>query len=269
MKFTFFSLATGLFFGAVTPAFPADVEIPKLAEIAVSNQSIAPLILRFQADSESIKHTHDITAGPKREAALRSLYSGWLAAIAAINYQKLSLEDQIDYALFKRELQYQLTQLSFERQRFVQVMPLMPKLDSLIELAEARRELVYADAKTTAQVLTLAKQELSKKHAQLEKRDAKTAPSAIDAFRAAKYVRGVQGDLKEWFNFYHGYDPSFSYWNKTAYDALDKAMTEYANFLRDKIAPPKAWPHRSGPCRPTPLARVRAWEADRRGTRTC
>ena len=236
MKFTFFSLATGLFFGAVTPAFPADVEIPKLAEIAVSNQSIAPLILRFQADSESIKHTHDITAGPKREAALRSLYSGWLAAIAAINYQKLSLEDQIDYALFKRELQYQLTQLSFERQRFVKVMPLMPKLDSLIELAEARRELVYADAKTTAQVLTLAKQELSKKHAQLEKRDAKTAPSAIDAFRAAKYVRGVQGDLKEWFNFYHGYDPSFSYWNKTAYDALDKAMTEYANFLRDKIA---------------------------------
>jgi uncharacterized protein (DUF885 family) len=236
MKIKLFSIASGLFLGLIAPAYSADVEIPKLSEITASNQSIAPMIFRFQADLESIKHTHDITAGLKREAALRSLYSGWLTAIAAINYQKLGLEDQIDYALFKRELHYQLTQLDFERQRFVQVTPLLPKLDSLIELAEARRELKYADAKVSAQILTLAKQELNKKHVQLEKRELKTAPSAIDAFRAAKYLRSVQGDLKDWFNFYNGYDPSFSYWNKTAYDALDKAMTEYANFLRDKIA---------------------------------
>ena len=240
MKNKLFSISASLFIGFVLNAsaasLSAEIEIPKLAEISSSNQTIAPLILRFQADAESIKHTHDITASTKRDVALRSLYSGWLAAIASINYQQLGLEDQIDFALFKRELQYRLTQLNFERQRFVQVTPLLPKLESLIELAEARRDLQYADGKTTAQVLTLARLELSKKHNQLVGHDAKTAPNAIDAFRAAKYIRGVQTDLKEWFNFYNGYDPSFTYWNKTAYESLDTAMTEYANFLRDKLA---------------------------------
>jgi len=220
----------------------AEIEIPKAAEIAVAQQQIAPLILRFQADARSIQHTNDITASLKREAALRSLYVGWFNEINTISYDKLGLEDQIDYALFKRELQYRLNQLSFERQRFMQVAPLLPTLDRLIELAEARRALVYPDAKATAQVLSLVRIALNKKHLQLEKSDNKTAAgantviNAIDAFRAAKYLRSVQNDLKDWYNFYNGYDPAFSFWNKTAYEALNKEITEYANFLRDKLA---------------------------------
>ena len=103
MKNKLFSISASLFIGFVLNAsaasLSAEIEIPKLAEISSSNQTIAPLILRFQADAESIKHTHDITASTKRDVALRSLYSGWLAAIASINYQQLGLEDQIDFAL--------------------------------------------------------------------------------------------------------------------------------------------------------------------------
>lgn len=213
------------------------ISAPDPATIAASSQRIAPLIQRFIADSASVEHTHDITAGPQREAALRTLYSSWLGALASIDYGTLQLEDQIDYALFKRELNYRLQQLDFERRRHAEAAPLLPRIDTLITLAEARRGLVYADAKASADTLNQASKALAALQASIEK-DAKAAPvkSPIVAYRAAKLLDGVRSNLKDWYTFYDGYDPAFTYWAKQPYATLDKQMESYAKLLRDKLA---------------------------------
>lgn len=221
------------------PAFAAQVpaSIPTLAEMPANTQRLAPVLLRFEADLASIEHTHDITAGPQREAALRGLYQGWQARLGEFDYRSLALEDQVDLALLNRELAYRLKQLDFERQRYVQAAPLLPRVDSLIELAEARRALKYADARGSAETLDAARKALARLQSSIE-RDKKSAPvtDPIVAFRAAKLLDGVRGDLKEWYTFYNGYDPSFTWWNRQPYEALDKEMSAYAKVLRDELA---------------------------------
>ncbi len=236
MNFRNCTLALTITFGLSLPLSAAEVSVPMPSEIPVSSQRMAPMIQRFMADLTSIEHTHDVTASPKREAALRSLYTGWLKSIATLDYTSLQLEDQIDYALFKRELNYRLKQLDFSHQRFEQAATLLPQANSLITMAEDRRELVYADAKTSAQVLNQSRQAFEKIHFKLEAGNDKSAINPIVALRASKYLSSVREDLKDWFTFYNGYDPNFTYWTKLPYEALDKEMDSYSKFLRDKLA---------------------------------
>lgn len=221
------------------PAFPAEAPaiIPTLLDMPANSQRIAPVLQRFEADLASVEHTHDITAGPEREAALRALYQGWQKRLGEFDYATLGLEDQVDLALFKRELGYQLKQLDFERHRYEQASPLLPKVDSLIALAEARRALHYADARTSAETLEAARKALSKLQSRIE-HDKSAAPvtDPIVAFRAARLLDGVRNDLKDWYTFYNGYDPAFSWWNRQPYEALDNQMTAYAKVLRDDLA---------------------------------
>ncbi len=236
MKFRLCVLAFVITSGLSLPLSAAEISVPQASEIPASSQKLAPMIHRFTSDLSSIEHTFDITGSPKREAALRSLYTGWLKSIGTLDYASLALEDQVDYALFKRELNYRLKQLDFNRKRFDQAAALMPQANTLITLAEDRRALVYADAKTSAQVLTQAQKALEKIHTQLDSKDNKSQVSPIVALRASKYLGSLRENLKDWFTFYNGYDPNFSYWTKLPYETLDKEMESYSKFLRDKLA---------------------------------
>lgn len=236
MKLHLCLLTLGITFVLSLPLSAIEVSVPLPSEIPASSQRLAPMIQRFMADLSSIEHTHDITGSPKREAALRSLYKGWLKSIGTLDYASLALEDQVDYALFKRELNYRLKQLDFNRQRFDQAVALLPQANNLIAMAEDRRALIYADAKTSAQVLTQSQKAFEKMHAQLENKDSKTAVNPIVALRASKYLGSLRENLKDWFTFYNGYDPNFTYWTKLPYEALDKEMESYSKFLRDKLA---------------------------------
>ena len=120
--------------------------IPQRAEIPVSQHAVVFFIQRFQHDLESTEHTYDITAGPARENALRSLYLGWQARLDEFDTATLSPEDRIDDALFRRELSYRLSQLDFERTRNAQALTLLPEVAPLIALAEQRRALMPLDA---------------------------------------------------------------------------------------------------------------------------
>jgi len=211
--------------------------IPELADMPASTQRLAPVLLRFQADLDSVEHTHDITAGVDRENALRGFYRGWQARLAEFDPATLGLEDQLDHALLQRELAYRLTQLDFDRARWRQAEPLLPKVDALIALAEARRALHYADARASAATLDTARKALADLQATIE-RDRNSAPvqSPIVAFRAARLLDGVRSDLKDWYTFYNGFDPAFTWWNRQPYEALDKQMASYAKLLRDQLA---------------------------------
>lgn len=224
MNIRYAALAFAITFNLSLPLSAAEVSVPQPSEIPANPQKLAPMIHRFSADLSSIEHTHDITGSPKREAALRSLYRGWLKSIGTLDYASLPLEDQVDYALFKRELNYRVKQLDFNRKRFEQAAMLLPQANSLIAMAEDRRALVYADAKTSAQVLTRALKAFESIHEQLGKKDGKPPVNPIVAFRASKYLASMREDLKDWFTFYNGYDPNFTYWTKLPYEVLDKKL---------------------------------------------
>ncbi|RYY16322.1 MAG: DUF885 family protein, partial [Chitinophagaceae bacterium] len=51
---------------------------------------------------------------------------------------------------------------------------------------------------------------------------------------AADAVKGLQGALKNYYNFYNGYDPMFTWWVPKTYTGLDSLLNLYAVSLRKK-----------------------------------
>src|SRR6185503_4666093 len=55
------------------------------------------------------------------------------------------------------------------------------------------------------------------------------------ANRAAVAINNLRGNLRNWYTFYNGYDPMFTWWNEEPYKALDQSMNSYATFITEKI----------------------------------
>lgn len=55
------------------------------------------------------------------------------------------------------------------------------------------------------------------------------------ANRAAGTVDDLRRTLREWHGFYNGYDPTFTWWLEEPWKAADKALSDYASFLRQRV----------------------------------
>ena len=207
--------------------------IPQRAEIPVSQHTLAFFIQRFQLDLDSTEHTHDITAGLARENALRKLYLGWQVRLGEFDTATLSAEDRIDAALFRRELNYRLSQLDFERTRNAQALTLLPEVAPLIALAEQRRALMPLDAGKAKQLIDHAASALKADETRLR---GNASASPVIALRAARLLSAFRDDFKQWHTFYNGYDPAYTQQVAKSYEVLDRQFEATAKFLRNDIA---------------------------------
>jgi uncharacterized protein (DUF885 family) len=228
---------------AQTPSSAQDTRtgagiVPPLSELRTPPQTMVPVIERFLDDRTSVEHVNDISGGHRREAALRDLHAGWLARIDEIDYDALALEDRIDWQLMARHLRHRLEQLTFNRLRHDEAAALLPGIEPLLRLAEARRALEYADARASAQILERSRKSLEAALTGLRKESptGKARPTAAVANRAARILDGARTHLKEWHGFHTGYDPQFSWWVDQPHAALDTLMGDYAKALRDTLA---------------------------------
>jgi hypothetical protein len=223
---------------AAAPAVPTVAVPTPEATVPAAPQRLAPWIERYRIDLASLEHTHDIIAGPRREAALRAFHASWLDALGKIDPATLGAEDRLDHALFARELRHRLDQLDFERRRIDAAMPLLPKVDALVALAEARRALAPVDARAAADALNQASDAIAALDKRIENptKDEPALADPIVAYRAARLLDGIREDLRQWFAFYDGYDPGFTYWTRQPYQALAKRLETHSALLRDKLA---------------------------------
>jgi uncharacterized protein (DUF885 family) len=212
--------------------------VPSLADMQTPPQTMLPVVHRFLQDLVSVEHVQDVPWGPRRSAALRALYRGWLARLDEIDYDALGTEDRIDWQLLSRDLRQRQQELDFEHRRYLEAATLLPGVDALIALAEARRDLQLAEARVSAETLERSRKSLADALARLQQSppSGKDKPTAAVANRAARILDGTRAQLREWYGFYAGYDPQFTWWNQQPFDALEKVMTEYAAAVRDRLA---------------------------------
>src|SRR6185295_1301040 len=53
--------------------------------------------------------------------------------------------------------------------------------------------------------------------------------------RAVAAINNLRNNLRNWYTFYDGYDPMFTWWNEEPYKSLDQSMTNYATFLSERV----------------------------------
>jgi uncharacterized protein (DUF885 family) len=229
---------SGSLAAAVAPAAPATGErlMPRMIE-------------QFAADRMSLSRIYPIAIAPSRMARFQKFYDDELAMLAAMNFSKLSEDDQIDYLLLKNRLTADLHQLAIQKKQAEEMQPLLPFAKTIEDLLDRKRLMERPDGEKDAAALTEMVKQMTATQKQLDPKPhdpkaqggqagegvEKAKVNPVVANRAAIATMQLSNALKDWFGQYNGYDPIFTWWVDQPYKDADKALTSYNAFLKEKV----------------------------------
>jgi len=189
-------------------------------------------IERYTVDRGSLTRSYPVVGSQRRRDRFRKFYSEWLASLQSLNFDSMSEDGKIDYLLFKNHLEYELRQLDIQSRQLSEIEPLVPFATQIIELEEARRNMATIDSAKTAATLNDLRKQVDERRRAVER---STDIKKTVANRAALAINSLRGTLRNWYTFYNGYDPMFTWWNEEPYKSLDQAMSNYATFLTERV----------------------------------
>ena len=172
-----------------------------------------------------------VPVSPARIARLKRYDLNWQAALGRIDTSRLTPEAKADLGRLTATMTDNLAQLDADARTMAQVVTVAPFAPTLVKLVEARIRVEDMNAQRAAADLTGVTKDIAR---------LKEAPPRVNAEQArlgATAVDQLRTVMAEWFSFYNGYDPSFTWWMAGTYAKADEALSDYAGLLRDKVAP--------------------------------
>jgi hypothetical protein len=173
-----------------------------------SKSEMRPYIQLFTADLEALDRYYSIPFAESRIKRFTAFYDDWLTRINQINFDGLSPEGKVDYILFENYLHFQKYKLERQQKSFMEIEALIPLAAEIINLEESRKKIEKIEPPRVAELLSRISVNLESLKIQLETE----RPKSFLAFRAARVIDSLKEILKNWYEFYHGYDPLFTWW---------------------------------------------------------
>ncbi|MCX6903769.1 MAG: DUF885 family protein, partial [Verrucomicrobia bacterium] len=218
----------------------------------------------YQADAHSVSRFYDLPWSQTRFDRMEQFDKEWQQRLSAAPFDPLNQQGRIDYLLLRNRIEGELNELALERRGLAEMNELLTFRLPIQKLEQSRWHLEPVDAPASAGVVSALldqireirqrvekgkKEEKPKKSESPGKVSAKqTEPGAkqldltpltvspILAKRVAAATDEVRATFKNWYSFYDGYQPEFSWWLKKPYEEAEKALEGYAKFLREEVA---------------------------------
>jgi len=230
------------------------------------------VIEEYQADLFSVSGFYWLPWSAVRFQRMERLQRDWQERLAALDFDRLDQHWRVDYLLLRTRFTSELDDQAHERQQLNELAELIPFREDIQALEEARWRLDPVDAEKAASRLALVPDQIEQlreristplkeikariqgdlDHPPAKRDDRKDVVQAQTtsqkggkpllkvshplALRAATAVGSLRGTLRAWFTFYDGFTPEFSWWVRKPHEAADKALEEYAKYLREGIA---------------------------------
>ncbi len=234
--------------GRQSPATQA-AAIPGSDDLDTSRSEMRAMVERFTLDRGGLFRSYPISISATRNSRLRRFYAEWRDRLAKLDFEAMSLEGRVDYLLFKNDLDYEIQQLDIQSKQSTETAPLLPFAKEIIELEEFRRRMQAVDAHAAAAVLVRIKSQIEETQKRVEagissgrlaeeRREGKVEPITVRktvANRAVDMIGTLRNTLRNWYGFYYGYDPRFTWWVGEPYKEVDKVLASYAAFLSEKL----------------------------------
>ncbi|MBA3655880.1 MAG: DUF885 family protein [Gemmatimonadaceae bacterium] len=214
----------------------SDSLIPDLrALVGRPGSELTSVVSRFSADRESMSRRYDAANSPAQRRGMREFYNGWTRRLPEIDFAQLSQEGRIDYVLLSNFLKHQLVLLDRRDSQLVETSVLVPFADRLLALQDTRRTLAPVNSRQAATTLASVAVEIDSLRARYEVTATASKVNKAVANRASNDVDRIRRVVGNWYKYYDGYDPVFSWWTKDPYKRLDESLTRYSKTLREKV----------------------------------
>ena len=203
-------------------------------------------IERYTVDRGSLARSYPVNMSPARRERFKKFYSDWLASLQKVDFDSMSQDGKVDYILFKNHLEYELRQIDIQAKQLSEIQPLIPFAKTIIDLEESRRRMEKIDSAKIATTLNDLRKQVDDRRRAIESGLRSTSRNADTNYtiepikktvanRAVQAINSLRGNLRNWYTFYNGYDPIFTWWNEEPYRSLDQSLTNYATFITERI----------------------------------
>lgn len=208
-------------------------------EVKQPQSEMESVITRYVVDRGSLMRYYNVPMGPGRRARMKKFYEEHRAALDRLNFDSMSQAGRVDYVLFRNHLDYELKQIEIEAKRFAEVEPLLPFAAQLMGLEESRRRMERIDSARLAADLSAVVKQIAAKRQEIEAglraAQGRSPVKKTVANRAAAMANTLRATMRNWFTFYNGYDPIFTWWVEEPYKSLDAALAGYSSFLAERL----------------------------------
>jgi hypothetical protein len=215
-------------------------------DLYLQTSEVNDIMVHFNADHGSIKRFYSTSGNraewwnneygdnynsPERRQRLLRLINDYTKQLEAMDFDKMNINGKVDYILFKRDLEDEKYQLELEEKNYLPIVKYIPFSDSIYNLEKPRRRGLVVNGQQVAKTLNDVKKQIIKSLEELKKGDSLESKQAKVASSA---VKGLQGSLKDYYTFYNGYDPMFTWWVPKTYEEVDSLLGLYATSLIKK-----------------------------------
>jgi uncharacterized protein (DUF885 family) len=203
-------------------------------DLDTSRSEMRGTIERYTVDRASLSRSSPVDYSPSHNDRMKQFYSEWISRIGGVNFDAMGQDGRVDYLLFQNQLNYQLRQLDIESKNLKETSGLLPFAQTIIDLEESRRRMETMDSPRAGATLTRLEKQIDQTRKSIEADGTRNVKKFL-ANRAARRAEELRNSLKNWFGFYNGYDPLFTWWVDAPYKATDRALQNYVTFLREKV----------------------------------
>lgn len=241
-----FLIVSGLFPVLAQRQRPTTTQATATSDDSVSE--MRAIIEYYAVDRGSLQRSYPVASSPARRERFRKFYGDGLERIRQLNFDAMSQAGKVDYVLFRNHLERELRQLDIEEKQLADMKPLIPFASTIVSLEETRRRMEPIDSAKTAATLNDLKRQIEETRRAVdaglrperggEARSETLEPIRVKktvAFRAVGALNNLRNNLRNWYGFYNGYDPIFTWWNEQPYRALDETLAGYSAFLSERV----------------------------------
>ena len=190
-------------------------------------------IERVREDLRDIDRFYNINISPDRKARLRQYHIQQLTELGTITFNELDQQNKVDYILLQNLIKRNLRQIDLDEDKDNKTGILLPFGPLITFLCQKRQKMQPLDAMKAAQQVYEIGRHIEEVCAKVK--SSKIKLDKTSAFRAARTVDALRSHLEEWFGFFKGYHPAFTWWVPEPYGKVDQQLKDFADLVRREL----------------------------------
>jgi uncharacterized protein (DUF885 family) len=192
-------------------------------------------VARYTTDRQTLGNYYRTLLSRERSQALEQFAATWAKVLdEQVSFDSLDADGRVDWLLLRAGLKRDLRGFAAMRKRETEMASLVPFAGFILSLDDDLRRFVFADGADAAARVSRLADDLGRLTAEISSGKLTAAPTV--GRRAARATEVLRQTLKQWHDFYSGYDPVFTWWVAEPWKRADAALGAYATLLDDKIA---------------------------------
>ncbi len=197
------------------------------------------LVVQYTQDTRAVNHFYgaggsgfrSFANSPDQRDRMLALNNEYLQKLSQVDFNKISIDGQVDYILLKRKVEESRNVLLKEAGLYKEIEKYLPFAPTIYRYEQLRRRGTTQKGQEVATALNQASQDLEK----ISKEVSEGGKIGEEkANYTADMIASLKTRLKNFYDFYNGYDPLFTWWVPNPYKKLDEQLTAYEKLIRSK-----------------------------------